>query len=141
MRHADAGYDIAIDCARENKLDLPGLALSAARCRSFAPAIARPRRGRTAAARRPRSPSTPEGASLDTFDWRISMARVASDGPFSEFPGIDRTLAVVEGSGMVLTIGDQRAGDAVTRLGPGQLCRATSPTSARLTAGESPIST
>src|SRR5699024_10288407 len=23
MRHADAGYDIAIDCARENGLDLP----------------------------------------------------------------------------------------------------------------------
>ncbi|MBV6416468.1 MAG: Urocanate hydratase [Steroidobacteraceae bacterium] len=26
MRHADAGYDIAIDCAREHKLDLPFLA-------------------------------------------------------------------------------------------------------------------
>jgi urocanate hydratase len=26
MRHADAGYDTAIDCARENGLDLPGLA-------------------------------------------------------------------------------------------------------------------
>ncbi|MEO4000258.1 urocanate hydratase [Mesorhizobium sp. CAU 1732] len=25
MRHADAGYDIAIDCARENGLDLPGI--------------------------------------------------------------------------------------------------------------------
>ncbi len=25
MRHADAGYDIAIDCARTNKLDLPSL--------------------------------------------------------------------------------------------------------------------
>ena len=25
MRHADAGYDIAIDCAREHKLDLPFL--------------------------------------------------------------------------------------------------------------------
>jgi urocanate hydratase len=25
MRHADAGYDIAIDCARQNNLDLPGL--------------------------------------------------------------------------------------------------------------------
>jgi urocanate hydratase len=23
MRHADAGYDIAIDCAREQGLDLP----------------------------------------------------------------------------------------------------------------------
>jgi urocanate hydratase len=26
MRHADAGYDIAIDCARQHQLDLPGLA-------------------------------------------------------------------------------------------------------------------
>jgi urocanate hydratase len=25
MRHADAGYEIAIDCARERKLDLPGI--------------------------------------------------------------------------------------------------------------------
>ena len=25
MRHADAGYDIALDCARENNLNLPGI--------------------------------------------------------------------------------------------------------------------
>ena len=25
MRHADAGYDIALDCAREKGLDLPGI--------------------------------------------------------------------------------------------------------------------
>jgi urocanate hydratase len=25
MRHADAGYDIALDCAREQGLDLPGI--------------------------------------------------------------------------------------------------------------------
>ena len=25
MRHADAGYDIAVDCARENGLNLPGI--------------------------------------------------------------------------------------------------------------------
>ena len=25
MRHADAGYEIAIDCAREHRLDLPGI--------------------------------------------------------------------------------------------------------------------
>jgi urocanate hydratase len=30
MRHADAGYDSALDCAREHGLDLPGI-LSAAR--------------------------------------------------------------------------------------------------------------
>jgi urocanate hydratase len=25
MRHADAGYDIAIQCAREHQLNLPGI--------------------------------------------------------------------------------------------------------------------
>jgi len=25
MRHADAGYDIALDCAREQSLRLPGI--------------------------------------------------------------------------------------------------------------------
>ncbi|MEQ8814936.1 MAG: HutD family protein [Thalassobaculum sp.] len=44
----------------------------------------------------------PEGAGLDDFDWRISMAVVAADGPFSAFPGVDRTLAVLDGAGLVL---------------------------------------
>jgi hypothetical protein len=46
----------------------------------------------------------PEGATLDTFDWRLSMARVASDGPFSRFDGVDRTLAILDGAGLVLSI-------------------------------------
>jgi environmental stress-induced protein Ves len=46
----------------------------------------------------------PERASLEDFDWRVSMARVDSDGPFSIFPGIDRTLAILDGAGMVLDI-------------------------------------
>ena len=40
----------------------------------------------------------PPGATLDAFDWRISMARVASDGPFSSFPGVDRTLSIIDGA-------------------------------------------
>jgi uncharacterized protein len=48
----------------------------------------------------------PEGAGLDAFDWRISMARVETDGPFSAFPGIDRTLAIMEGDGLSLALGD-----------------------------------
>jgi uncharacterized protein len=46
----------------------------------------------------------PEGSTFDTFGWRISMADVASDGPFSLFPGIDRTLIVVEGNGIELDV-------------------------------------
>jgi environmental stress-induced protein Ves len=46
----------------------------------------------------------PAGASIEDFDWRISMATVASDGPFSSFPKVDRTLSILSGSGIVLTI-------------------------------------
>ena len=46
----------------------------------------------------------PAGAGLDDFDWRLSMATVASDGPFSLFAGIDRTLAILEGEGIVLSV-------------------------------------
>ena len=77
----------------------------------------------------------PSGASLDNFDWRVSMARVAADGPFSEFAGIDRTLVVVKGDGLSLTVGD---------AAPVMLDRNSEPmrfagdarTSARLLAGE-----
>jgi environmental stress-induced protein Ves len=44
----------------------------------------------------------PAGARLDNFIWRLSTAQVAVDGPFSSFPGIDRTLAVLSGAGLIL---------------------------------------
>jgi len=44
----------------------------------------------------------PEGAGLDDFDWRLSIADVGTDGPFSIFPGIDRTLTVLTGAGIDL---------------------------------------
>jgi len=50
---------------------------------------------------------SPEAAGLDDFDWRISMARVETSGPFSSFAGIDRTLSVLEGEGIVLDIAGQ----------------------------------
>lgn len=49
---------------------------------------------------------SPEGASLSDFDWRISMAHVGADGPFSSFPGIDRTLSVLNGGGIRLVFSD-----------------------------------
>ena len=48
----------------------------------------------------------PEGAPLDAFDWRVSTAEVAADGPFSLFPQVDRTLCVLTGEGLRLAIGD-----------------------------------
>ncbi|NTJ41113.1 HutD family protein [Agrobacterium larrymoorei] len=46
----------------------------------------------------------PPHATVDDFDWRISMATVANDGPFSAFPDIDRTLSILNGNGMTLAI-------------------------------------
>lgn len=36
------------------------------------------------------------------FDWRLSVAEVAHDGPFSEFPGVERILVLLGGRGMTL---------------------------------------
>ncbi|PBC01597.1 HutD family protein [Mesorhizobium sp. WSM3860] len=58
---------------------------------------------------------SPDGAGIEEFDWRISMARVETSGPFSSFAGIDRTLSVLEGDGIVLDI----AGRPPARLTPG----------------------
>ena len=40
---------------------------------------------------------SPDGHSLDAFDWRVSVAPVIAGGAFSVFPGIERTIAVIEG--------------------------------------------
>ena len=47
---------------------------------------------------------SPPGATLDTLDWRLSLATVASDGPFSVFAGVVRTLCVLEGAGISLDV-------------------------------------
>jgi environmental stress-induced protein Ves len=41
---------------------------------------------------------SPAGASLDTFDWRLSLAQVDRDGPFSRFENVDRTLVLLSGA-------------------------------------------
>ena len=42
------------------------------------------------------------GPSAAEFDWRISVAEVAHDAPFSAFPGIDRCITLLQGAGMRL---------------------------------------
>jgi len=44
----------------------------------------------------------PPGVGLDAFDWRVSIANIASDGPFSVFTGIDRVITLLEGGGVHL---------------------------------------
>ena len=60
----------------------------------------------------------PDGAALDAFDWRLSMAQVAADGPFSIFPGIDRVLAVLDGEGLSLAIAGAEAIDLTQASNP-----------------------
>lgn len=46
--------------------------------------------------------ASPEGAGLDDFDWRLSIAEVAQPGPFSRFPGVDRHIVLLHGAGLRL---------------------------------------
>jgi environmental stress-induced protein Ves len=46
------------------------------------------------------------GGPPDDFAWRVSLAEVGQSGDFSLFPGIDRTIVLVEGDGMVLHLPD-----------------------------------
>ncbi|MGQ2969953.1 MAG: HutD/Ves family protein [Allorhizobium sp.] len=52
--------------------------------------------------------SRPASDGSGGFDWRISLATVGISGPFSIFAGIDRTIAVLEGDGMQLTVDARR---------------------------------
>ncbi len=47
----------------------------------------------------------PIGAALDALEWRISLATVATDGPFSSFPDVTRTLCVIHGAGIQMKVG------------------------------------
>lgn len=45
----------------------------------------------------------PENATLEGgFDWRLSMADVRTDGPFSSYPECERTIMLLKGKGLEL---------------------------------------
>ncbi|MBZ7924913.1 HutD family protein [Ensifer adhaerens] len=77
----------------------------------------------------------PTGASIDNFDWRISTAIVAESGPFSTFKDIDRTLYVLTGDGIVLSVEGKEdvelSSKSTPHAFPGDVA-----TSARLLGGE-----
>lgn len=52
--------------------------------------------------------SWPEGAGLDGFGWRASIATIAAAGPFSVFAGVDRSIMLLEGDGVRLYTHDGR---------------------------------
>ncbi|AXJ08804.1 HutD family protein [Arthrobacter sp. PM3] len=55
-------------------------------------------------ARHPRAASGQNGADSTPSDWRISIAEVASAGPFSAFTGMDRVLTVIDGELLLLSV-------------------------------------
>jgi environmental stress-induced protein Ves len=48
----------------------------------------------------------PTGAGMDAFDWRVSIAHITSDGPFSRFEQVDRVITLLEGAGVRLRSSD-----------------------------------
>ena len=77
---------------------------------------------------------SPPGARLDAFEWRISIARVEGSGPFSMFPGIDRSMAILEGAGLTLEIAGA-APATLTERSPPLAFAGDVATSARLIGG------
>ena len=51
----------------------------------------------------------------DGWAWRLSIAEIEADAPFSSFPGVDRELVLLEGEGLRLRFED---GDVRTLLPP-----------------------
>jgi len=49
--------------------------------------------------------SEPADAGVGDFGWRLSLAELTRSGPFSTFPGVDRTIVLLEGTSVTVTIG------------------------------------
>ena len=54
----------------------------------------------------------------DVWTWRVAIAPVVLDGPFSVMPGVNRELVVIEGNGMVLNVDSESV-----KCEPGQVVR------------------
>ncbi|TRZ66771.1 MAG: hypothetical protein D4R98_05460 [Comamonadaceae bacterium] len=42
------------------------------------------------------------GSGISDFDWRVSIAYIASNGPFSAFPRVDRIITLLSGGGIAI---------------------------------------
>ncbi|MGY1459757.1 MULTISPECIES: HutD/Ves family protein [unclassified Luteimonas] len=45
-------------------------------------------------------------AGVDGWDWRLSIAEIEANGPYSAFPGVEREQVLLSGEGLVLDFGD-----------------------------------
>ena len=46
--------------------------------------------------------AAPAGARAGEFDWRLSVADISQDAPFSAYAGVDRCIVLLDGSGLAL---------------------------------------
>ena len=76
----------------------------------------------------------PAEAGYDDMRWRIAIARIDRDGPFSDFPGIDRTFMVVGGKGVNLAV-EGMASARLTHKSPPFSFPGDKPTEAKLIDG------
>ncbi|MEM6231184.1 HutD/Ves family protein [Shewanella scandinavica] len=60
---------------------------------------------------------SPATADLTEFDYRLSIASIGSNGPFSLFHGIDRQLVILEGDGVELSIDSHEGAKQINDLG------------------------
>ncbi|AEG10759.1 HutD-family protein [Shewanella baltica BA175] len=60
---------------------------------------------------------SPATADLTEFDYRLSIASISSNGPFSLFNGIDRQLVILEGDGVELSIDSHEGEKQINDLG------------------------
>ncbi len=76
------------------------------------------RKGAIGNTRKVASGNTRKAAS-DDWSWRVSIANIDVDGPFSVFPGVQRQLTLLEGKGLALQ------GDGLALQGEQQAWRAS----------------
>jgi environmental stress-induced protein Ves len=60
----------------------------------------------------------PPGAGPDDFLWRVSLADVVGAAPFSCFPGVDRTIVLIDGAGFRMTLDGTQVHDLITPCAP-----------------------
>lgn len=60
----------------------------------------------------------PTRAGNEDFLWRVSVAEVDSAAPFSEFPGIDREIVLLDGDGFTMTLDESLSHALTTPFAP-----------------------
>lgn len=68
------------------------------------------------------------------FDWRASIATIAADGPFSRFVGIDRSITLLSGDGVLLQ-SEEGINHALSQIGEPFSFKGETPISAELLGG------